>query len=207
MLVIYYHNLVKEGYEMTDLRMKIAESCQKQQLIELYHAENMDSFVVGYIRDFDEKYIMFEVVDDKGRFKAFTIMALAHIEAIEIDTDYCKLITQYIAIQRDSNCYNALALSYPQFAKAKGETMMEKALHKLAAEQAIGLVGISENDVWYAAKPIIIDKGIMLLIIEPEDLSLKMHLRVTAEELHFLEYTGVDAYLANELIKRSGEIL
>lgn len=77
---------------MNAILAQLAIAQQNEQLIEIHHFINPDTYTVGYVMVFTKEVCLVKSLDPSGKINGILIINLGEIYAIENDTDYLRAI-------------------------------------------------------------------------------------------------------------------
>lgn len=93
---------------MNDILAQLAMAQQHQQLVEIHHFINSDTYTVGLVIKFTKSICLVKSLDPDGKINGILLINVAEIYAVENDTDYLQAMKLKAQLAKKRGYYDIL---------------------------------------------------------------------------------------------------
>lgn len=192
---------------MANIEQHIFLAQQNQELIELDHFVDHDTFTVGYVAHQDDEFVMLKTIDPDGKINGVIVIRISDIYAARRKTDYLRTVAIKEKLAKHQGYYDAWEIEwffneYQPTTASMMANLVDTALRNKEVI-TIGWVDEDRKDAHVTGFLVDVHEGLMTFIYaDDRDLSDLWTIQVRVEQIDYLRMFsfhtfGYQAILAN----------
>ncbi|MBW1605251.1 hypothetical protein [Lactobacillus sp. Sy-1] len=179
----------------------------KHQLFEIESAADNGYYYIGYVVNYNEEFVIFNLVTMSGQFGGYVLLRTSMVTHIYTDSDYLRLINQFTSENKAADTFLEPVLNDERVFDMKSDplaTLLEQAINlnrlvRVAAPKSMGLLG-------YPLDITPITKQVHFQEVDDTREGLEKPVAMPLSQIGELAFDYLEAFLTDDGLKNQREI-